>query len=299
MPAKWFKCPDGEVIEIAECIRGCRMEEPCMATPLAITLGYNRPPPKVPRFSASQGLTGVRQKYLELTNFYVVDPQGRADMIMGTAAHTRLEDGASGDRFVCEQYFKNAYTSCFIDLYERHTKILWDYKTWGAFKVKKALGLVKSVVPSGEFYKVNGKNFKKGDPKMMEVWARDPKEVDLYDVELQMNMERILIHKQLPVEKMKVQAIVKEPLWSVRKHGIMQKLYTFDVKFLPDEEVVSVYKTKTEQLREAFVSGEVPGYCTEGERWGGRKCEKFCEVRDICDPPWLREEDNTNPEDLF
>lgn len=300
MPAKWFRCPDGEIVEIESCIAGCRMAEPCMATPLAITIGYNRPPPKIPRISASQGLVGVREKFLQLTHPFIVDPQGRADMIMGTAAHARLEPGASGDRFVCEQYFKNEYTSCFIDLYERHTKILWDYKTWGAFKVKKALGLVKTIDPSGEIYQRNGKGFKKGDPKMMEVWSRNPKEVDLYDVELQMNMERILIAKQLPVEQMKIQAIVKEPLWSVQKHGIDRKLYTFDVKRLPDEEVVEIYKRKTEALRHAFRTGELPDYCTESERWGGRKCQKFCEVRAICDPPWLREDTtSTDDEDLF
>lgn len=300
MPAKWFVCPDGEVIEIEKCITECRMDEPCMATPVAITLGYNRPPPKIPRMSASQGLTGVRQKYLELTTFFVVNPQNRADSIMGTAAHTRLEEGASGDRFVSEQYFKNAYTSCFIDLYERHTRILWDYKTWGAFKIKKALGLVKARVPSGEFYKVNGKNFKKGDPKMMDVWTRDPEQVDLYDVELQMNMERILIQRTLPVKQMKVQAIVKEPLWSVAKHGIDRKLYTFDVKRLDDERVIEVYKNKTEALREAFRTGEVPDYCTEAERWGGRKCERFCEVREACNPPWLNPEvESVDPQELF
>lgn len=291
MPAKWFLCPDGETIECLQCTTKCRMERRCMTIPTALYFGQTRPLPKIPRVSASQGANGVRLIYLRMTQPYIVDPQKSVALLLGTVVHHQLEKGASGDRFLSEQYFKNDYTSGIIDLYERPTKTLYDYKTYGAFALRKALGLEKSVVPdpSGAVYKRDCKSGKKGDPRMIEVWTENPEKADRRGLELQLNCCRILIQELYPVEHMTAQVLAKEPPWFLKQNGIDRPLHIFDIARLPDDEVIEVFKTKTEELRHAFRTGEVPDYCTLSERWENKRCDNHCDVASVCNPPWLQE----------
>jgi len=289
MPLTKFLCPDKEEVLIEDCLVTCRIGQRCMSLPTLRSAASDRILGDNPRVTASQGGTGVRQLYLQATNDYTTDPQSRADLVFGKKAHFGLESETAGE-LLSEEHLENEYTSCTIDLYDGYDKTLIDYKTWGSYKIKKALGLVEKKVPDpdGAVYLKNTKYNQKGDPKMVSVWETDPAYADMWETDLQMNLQRILVEAHgWPVERMFVEAYCKETRWFAKKSGIDRKIYLFPVKKLPDKDVESHYRAKTMQLREALKTGVLPPICTQDEHWDGRKCEFFCDVAHICNPPWL------------
>ena len=89
MPAKYFRCPDGETIKISACLRvgGCRMPERCATIPFLTLIGYDR---KWQGVSPSSAGNGPRMLYLKATVDYIVDPKNRTHALFGTAIHEML-----------------------------------------------------------------------------------------------------------------------------------------------------------------------------------------------------------------
>jgi len=292
MPATKLLCPDQEEVLIEECFQKCRMGQRCMSLPTLRSAANERVVGDNPRVSASQGGTGVRQMFLKATNDYTIDPQGKADPIYGTGFHAAREQ-YTDDEMLSEAHFENEFTHCTIDLYDKRDKTLTDYKTYGAYKIKRCLGLVEKKVPdpSGALYQKDTKYNKKGDPKLVSVWERDPEYVDMWEVDLQVNLQRVLVEAAgHPVDHMFIEAYVKETRWFAKKSGIDRKIYLFPVKKLFDKDVLAHYRLKTEQFRNALKTGIVPQFCTSQEHWDGRRCEFYCDISHICNPPWLDKE---------
>ena len=79
-----------------------------------------------------------------------------------------------------------------FDFYDPVTGYLFDDKTWGSYKVMKALGLYQVEVKTGEIYKTGAK---KGQAKTRKEW-REGGEPDLFNEELQLNDYRIKLKPQ-------------------------------------------------------------------------------------------------------
>ena len=73
MPATKFICPDGNRIDIVDCLRSCPNQQRCMFLPTlrVVAKSLDR---KISEPTVTELIAGVRETYLKETSAYVVDP---------------------------------------------------------------------------------------------------------------------------------------------------------------------------------------------------------------------------------
>jgi len=158
MPAIGFKYPEGDKI-IFEDILGIEnkldVERMGIYTPALREMAKVRESDRKP--SVTELLNGTCQAYLERTRDYYIDPQEQAFALLGTTHHKVLEENASESD--AEQEVELWGITGIADLYDSKTKNLVDYKSTGAFKASKVLGLDFYLAndPTGEVYKRSGR----------------------------------------------------------------------------------------------------------------------------------------------
>jgi len=292
MPATQFICPDGQKTPIEACLSDCRMGTRCMSLPTLRCIAYDRPLRDEVKVSASQAGTGVRYMYLREKHNFAVDPMSRVYALFGTGTHLKLEAKTEGE-MLSEVFLESKWTCGTLDLYDGPSRTLIDYKTWGSYKCAKSIGLVEHKIPdpTGAVYQRNGRGYKKGDPKMIKIWEVDPDQVDMWETEIQLNAYRIMLEEiNFPVDHMFVEAIVRDGnTFTAKSRGVDRPLYHIPVAKIEDIDVMDFFKMKTLALRDALATDTPPPYCNETERWDGRKCNGYCDVAEICNPPWLEE----------
>ena len=132
-----FECPNGSKVSFNYCINKCKNR--CISIPTAIMLSHTRGWNGVP--SATQLLKGTRETYLEIVYNYYRKPTDMTFAILGTAVHERLQ--TERERFISERRFwldVGGYeVSGQIDVYDKETQTLWDYKTTSEYAVKLAM----------------------------------------------------------------------------------------------------------------------------------------------------------------
>ncbi len=282
---KGFICPDGIITEIDPCLSVCRMDTRCLTLPTLRAISLEREWGGIP--STTQCLNGTMYEFLKLTKDFCVDPDSRMFMLQGTKHHAELEEVAkqlgvpaeialSGDRDIFD----------YIEIEEGEI-IITDYKLWGSFKVAKALGLEvtgKKPDPSGAVYKTNSKYGRMGDAKLVPIWGANPLKVDNLDAELQLNRYRVkLAGLGVKVGRLQLQVTVRDGgLYIAHNRGVFRNAYKIAVKILPDEDVLTFFKWKTDQLLDALAKDQWDTPCTEYECWEGIKCARFCDVAAHC-----------------
>jgi len=277
-----FKCPNGEEITFENCFKKCKMGEKCVSLPtlkaMAVQRVWNGRP------STTQLLAGTRYAYLKIVKDYYESVQKLAFILLGNKVHSQLED--SDTEGTAEIAFKSKTMSGITDYYDKSEKTLWDYKTSGSFKVKKALGLVSYKIddPAGGRYKRSGSGYKKGDIKQVTAWRQDPSARDFWEFALQTNRYAIWIMDEgLPVEKIKIEIIVRDGgLKAATMSGVSQNIIVINIPILNREYVLDYYDRKAKMLRSALAVGWSPK-CTDVESWGGRKCLGYCPVSHFCE----------------
>lgn len=291
MPLRYFSCPNGERIAVADCLnKCCRPEGRCLSLPTLIAVGKDRPWTGKP--STTQLINGTRLSYLQITESYTVNPFGRAFALLGTRHHQYLEAVATRLNALSEEKLEGD-VSGILDLLtvdemaDHEAYELWDYKTSGSFKVAKALGLVGRKIPDpmGEVYKKSGNWGKAGEVKIVTVYERDPLAVDMWDWELQLNHYRIKIEAcGFPVSKMTIQATVRDGGTMVAKNrGVNINIYLIPVKRLDDLFIRNYFEENRRLLLTALESHRLPSPCSAKERWDGKRCESYCDVWEFCD----------------
>lgn len=281
MPAKWFLCPDGQTCEIKDCLKSCRMAKEfparrCLSIRTLRLIAEQREWTGTP--STTQLLKGTREAYLELIENYILDPQGALFRVHGTKAHALL-DQFTGDNELGEIRLNDAICSGQFDLYD--DGVLFDSKTWGSYKVMKALGIYQVEVETGEVYKSGAR---KGQPKKVKQIRTDG-EPDLFNEEIQLNDYRMKLEDAgFPVHTMVIEALVRDAnTYMATSRGITKAGYLIPIKRLPDEEVKAYLKSKRKALLSALETKIMPLPCNELESWDGRKCAKYCNVAPFCD----------------
>lgn len=281
VPQVGFYCPDGKAIRFKDCFKECRMRERCVSIPVLNMMAEQRIWSGLP--STTQLIAGTREALLEIIKEYYKDIQNKAWIILGNKGHKSLEDADAGG--TSEIAFKDKVHSGIADYYEPSTRTLWDRKVSGAFKVHKALGLVKQKMldPSGATYKRSGKGFKAGDRKKINVWTRDKKTADKWEWILQTNRYAIwLDDSDRPVEQIKIEIIVRDGgLRSAATYGVNKNIVIIDIPILNRDYVLDYFNRKANMLRTAILVGWAP-MCNQKECWQGRKCESYCSVADFC-----------------
>ena len=137
VPAKYFRCPDGQEIEIRKCYKKCRMKERCMVLPVLKAVGKTRPWKGKP--SVTQLIKDTRQTYLEIVNDYTIDPQKSIASMIGTNSHSLME-GNCPNNYLSEVRLEDDITSGQFDAYDMTTKTLIDFKFFGAYRIMRAIG---------------------------------------------------------------------------------------------------------------------------------------------------------------
>ena len=292
MPAIGFKYPEGDKILFEDGVkyidsRGVEdkldIERMGMYPPALIEMMKVRENDRKP--SVTELLNGTCQAYLERTRDFYIDPQQQAFSLLGTLHHHRLEDNASGD-MMPELELELWDITGIVDLYDSKTKNLVDYKSTGSYKASKVLGVDFYLAddPSGEVYKRAGKWGKKGEPKKVRRYWKNPEKADLGDWTWQINMYRLMLQSQgKKVHNMYVQMIVRDGgVAASRDRGIDRNIYLIEVPFIHDDHLKEKFTKKRDLLLEALESREIPDKCSDSETWGGKKCESFCPVREHC-----------------
>lgn len=282
-----FICPDKELQPTELCTSGkCRMKERCAPLSFLINAAQERKWEGKP--SVTQLLKGTREMYLTITTPYSIRPFSRAYSILGTKAHASLDEDHAWGYF--EERLENEISTgqfdC-IEYQENGEAWLIDYKTSGAFAVRKMIGITATKefvydVDGSPVYLKTGKN--KGEPKTITVYKRGG-EQDFSNYDIQLNFYRMLVEHKLNIKisRMKIFAIIRDGgMKAAREQGLPFECEYIDVPFIEDEKLVSILKPKREALLKALEDKVVPPPCTAREAWDGRKCSGYCVVRDEC-----------------
>jgi len=289
MSLKWFICPDGQRCEVTECYEKCRMAQRCAPRAYLRLVGQERKWTGKP--SVTQLIGGSRQAYLELTTDYAIDPSEATYRIIGTRAHAKLENHEDSKTIMEDRLEFEGITGAFDQLEFEHEKInLIDTKTSGSYKVAKALGYTteKNPIPitddqgNLQFYKTGAR---KGQQKTKQETRIIKGEPDMHDWVLQQNIYRIMVESALneDVNNMFIFALPRDGgTFTAKNRGIEKNMYMIPVKRLEDNEVIKYFMTKKIILLNSLQTKEAPAICSTEECWDGRKCSKYCPVKDAC-----------------
>jgi hypothetical protein len=282
-----FICPDNKKISIQDCLKtsGCRLNNRCASLRTLQLVGHDRKW----RLSPSCAGNGPRYEYLKATVDYAITPESMMFAILGTGAHAKLhqfDDNVLSEQPLKDKEMTGTSDALQIDEYNPGKYILVDEKTWGSFKVAKALGIVKEeeTVLDKDGKPVLLKSGKRiGQPKTHKVYRIDPTKIDMRETELQLNRYRIF-WEQLgyPISKMLIEAIVRDGgTASAYARKIDKRLYLIPVKRLNNDEVLGYYRKLNDEVVEAFRTGYARK-CNNWESWDGKRCTSFCDVKDAC-----------------
>lgn len=265
-----FICPDGEHIDCEQCLTQCRMGKRCLTKPtiVAIVMGV-RPWDGIPHVTSL--MNGLLEEFLKIKHPYYVVPESRAFALLGSAHHVLLEKSVFHSELVTEPLLRCSFMQGTPDLYDSKECILYDYKTWGSYRMVKILGLKKQ--PNKTFAATE--------------------EPDLREITLQMNAYRYMLNlKNIPVKEMYAQVIVRDGgLQVATQRGVTNRTYVIDVPIISDEEVVDFFQPRAEQLVAAVNNPDnfsIP-VCSQEERWYGNKCKGYCDVENVCQAKYLWE----------
>jgi len=257
MPLRYFLCPDGNKIEVKDCLENCRGSQGrCLSLPTLTEIANTRPWEGIP--STTQLLNPTRIEYLKILRDYAIDPFDRAFALLGTRHHQMLDAVAKKLEIVSEKKLTGEITGI-LDLLEPdelHPESfkLIDYKTWGAYSVKKLLD--------------NSGN--RGD----EGW----------NAKYQLNKYRLEVEKLgFPVSRMFIQCTVRDGgIQVARQQGIEKKIYFIEIARIDDDIITKYFDGKSNALLTALANKVLPPMCSYDERWGNRRCARFCEVAGFC-----------------
>lgn len=279
IPAKYFRCPDGEKIEIGECYEKCRMAERCMVLPVLKAVGKTRAWYGKP--SVTQLLKDTRQTYLEIVNDYAIDPQKSIASMIGTNSHSLMENNVPNG-YLSEVRLEDDITSGQFDAYDMKTKTLIDFKFFGAYRIAMALGKRMRWVNKGVY--VRGVN--KGKPKWEQVY-QDGGVRDVLEISKQLSYYKLLMKQHgLEVENIQVQMLVRGGLDKTAKsYGLDRMSYVVRLNGISERWIRIYMKAKYDRLMKALETNELPPVCKE--RWNDLRCKDYCGVNEFC--PYYQE----------
>ncbi len=205
MPATKFICPDGQRVEIVDCLRSCPNSQRCMFLPTlrAVANSLDR---KISEPTVTELIAGTRETFLKKTTDYAVDPASVLYALHGQAVHSINERHSQGE-ILSEEKITSGQFDLFGKILDSDEGVLGDLKVTSSFKLMKALGIYKAKVDTGEVYKTGAK---KGLPKFRNELRFDGVR-DLLDWAIQLNYYRMLLESVgFKVNRMFIQALCRD-----------------------------------------------------------------------------------------
>ena len=282
MSATKFICPDGQRVDIADCLHSCPQPQRCMFLPTlrAVANSLDR---KIDEPTVTELIAGTRETFLKKTTDYAVDPASVLYALHGQAVHSVNERHTQGD-ILSEERLKDEITSGQFDLFgkilDADEGVLGDLKVTSSFKLMKVLGIYKAKVDTGEVYK---SGLKKGLPKFRTELRFDGVR-DLLDWAIQLNYYRMLLERAgFKVNRMFIQALCRDSgLRIAAERGITKPVYIIPINKISDHWLVLYFRHKAKILQDAISTDTLPPICSFRERWGNRKCLGYCAARENC-----------------
>lgn len=299
-----YYCPDNAIISVDQCINGvCRKGERCLSLPTLLEISQERVWAGVP--STTQLLNGTMHEFLKLTKPHIINPRKQSFRLHGTRLHKVMENSAR--KLSLPSEIPLSIDRDVFDLLqpvEDGTWMLVDYKTWGSYRVAKALGIISvGRVPdhSGAVYKSSGKWGKAGSPKMVDLYQEVPDKADNLECELQLNRYRLMLRKlDIPVSSMRMEIWVRDGDTQIaRGRGVTEQMYYRKVKMLDDAAVETYFEIKRTGLLNALEQDSWDQPCTDFECWDKVRCKSrdFCPVNEWCTQGQLLMEDSSGTTD--
>jgi len=294
MPAVGFICPDNIKVTFEECFIGCRLKDDlpcgrCKALPFLRKCSLQREWTGEP--STTQLISGTREAWLKITRPFFINPDDRVFSLLGTRAHWILEKFGQGDNFT-EERLKDAICSGAFDFYNGSTQTLFDYKTWGSFKVAQVLGIKSIHVPvfdenGNPVCFKSGKN--KGLPKTKKEYISGDivtKALGILDASIQLSNYRDKLKDILPngytVKNMAIQIVSRDAgLMVSAMRKIEEKASLIPVNGISKHWINRYLQKKRDLLFDALKQDYSP-LCRKRDRWYGRKCLNYCDVKEQC-----------------
>lgn len=273
MPAKFFKCPDGQQIKMKDCFKECRMKDRCMLLPVLYAVGktrrwYGKP-------SVTQLIKDTRQTYLEIMNDYAINPLNSIASMIGTNSHSLME-GNCPNNYLSEVRFEDDLTSGQIDAYDCKNKTLIDFKFFGAYRIMRALGKQLK-------WKANvwSRGSKKGQTKWEQV-AVDGATRDVLEISKQLSYYKVLMAKSgLKVKDIWVQLLIRGGLDKTAKsYGLDRVSYPIKINGISKHWITIYMQAKWHMLKTALDTKTLPPICKS--RWNDLKCKEYCSVNEFC-----------------
>lgn len=284
MPATRFKCPDGTTIPIKNCLEKCPFNQRCIARPAITALAKGVGNRKLNQFSVTELLRSTRETYLMKLYNYPVDPFKLVLAAQGTALHNFNEVVVKDKSWlITEERLYNEIASGQIDSYgyifNNQELVICDYKLTTTYKIAKAMGIGYNIEKTDEVYKTGPK---KGTFKTKKVLSNN-KVKSRMDWALQQNFYRMLLEEQgYKVDGMYIQAYARDFSSTTPKYGIDKPMNIIKLNKISDHWLKIWFKEKQKRITEALEKRKLPPICNAKETWNGLKCEKFCDVADIC-----------------
>jgi hypothetical protein len=292
MPIVGFYCPDGHPVKLQDCFTLCRMGKRCATLSFLRLVGYDREWRGV---TPSMAGNGPRLEYLKRTRPYCVDPEDRVFAALGVGVHGKLAIGAYNDNILSEEPLKDNKTKGIPDCLEPDEEVedayvLTDFKTFGSYKVAKAIGIAKHtkeipILNDGKPVLLkSGPNKGKPKTKKEHTFTIDPSKADYLETVYQLNRYRILFEQSgFPISRMQVQACVRDGgTYVAEGRGITSNKYLIPIPYMPDHEVLAYYAFLESEIQRAMKTGYARK-CNAWESWDGRRCEDFCSVYYWCE----------------
>lgn len=313
MPAKWFTCPAGTV-EIEQCLKECpiRDELPagrCLSLQTLRAIAEQRKWKGKP--SVTQLLKGTREAYLEIVTDYAIVPDEEVYRVFGNRVHAYLDTFTIDE--ISEHTLEDDILTGTPDFYDPATCWLIDHKVWGSYKVNRALGLVQVEIETDETYKTDAEpktiikalklarelikdddtlklldkaidmSERQGKKKKRKEWQEGGIK-DRLEVAIQQNYYRILLEMcGYKVNGMAIEALVRDGgLLMANMRGVESKAKLIPINRISDYWIKKYMQKKKDRLLDALANKKLPPLCNSRERWKGRKCEKYCNVREVC-----------------
>lgn len=298
MAATKFICPNGDVINIEQCLALCPHHIRCMGRPTLEAVANSVKDRNLGRkYSVTELIAGTREVYLKKTTDYVVDPQDQIFAMHGTAVHSICEKHSSAFVLTETRLANDTYTGqidAYGDLLGNGKKVLLDYKVTSSFKAAMALGYYKVEEPTGEIYKTG---LKKGQPKTKKVLKTDGIK-HIHEWAIQVNAYRMLLEEHnFPVEEMYIQMYIRDySLRVAKERSVEQPIYLIKVNRISDRWIKRYFEAKKKKLDVALKNKTTPPFCRNIESWNGKKCDGFCNVFDACQKEYEQQlalKDNT------
>lgn len=284
MPLVGLQCPKGGTVPLDPDLSHCRdCKKRCLTLP---TLHYIAKSERVwtGNPSTTQLLNGTRLEFLKITKDYTIDPRSRMFAIHGNLFHALMAKEAKELGLPAEMALSPDGRDIF-DVLEPNdgTWGLTDYKTWGSFRVARALGIVKSGKGKDATFGFNSDV------------------VDLWESELQLNnYRRKLAPYGYEVGNMQLQVAVRDGgLAMAKTRGIKELVYIIPIRRLDDNYVDGYFAGKANDLLQALKEYEadpkyLPQPCDLRECWDGARCRGWCDVAEFCPQGILAKQTDSN-----